>query len=216
VTKTLTFLHTSPAHIATFEQLLAELAPDIPVQHLVDVRLLDDARTFGLTPDLTERIARTLDAAGAAVVVCTCSTIGGAAEQAYRADGPAILRIDRPMAERAIAAGSRIIIAATLASTLAPTRQLLLDVARQAGKAVTLIDVLCEGAWAYFERDDQRAYLEAIAGCLRQAAPAGDVIVLAQASMAAATALCPDLGIPILSSPRLGLEAAIQAYRARP
>ena len=35
------------------------------------------------------------------------------------------------------------------------------------------------------------------------------MIVLAQASMAGAAALCPDLAIPILSSPRLGLEAAL-------
>jgi hypothetical protein len=32
--------------------------------------------------------------------------------------------------------------------------------------------------------------------------------------MAGAAALCADLPIAILSSPRLGLEAAIQIYRA--
>ncbi len=41
----------------------------------------------------------------------------------------------------------------------------------------------------------------------------GDVIVLAQASMAPAAQLCSDLSVPVLSSPRLGAEAAIEAYR---
>jgi len=46
------------------------------------------------------------------------------------------------------------------------------------------------------------------------AARAFDVIVLAQASMAAAEPFCADLPCPVLSSPRLGLLAAINAYRA--
>jgi hypothetical protein len=43
----------------------------------------------------------------------------------------------------------------------------------------------------------------------------GDVIVLAQASMAGAVALCEQVAVPILSSPRLGVEAAVQAYWGR-
>jgi hypothetical protein len=216
VTKTLTFLHTSPVHIATFDRLLAEIDPSIPAKHVVDESLLHDARAFGITSDLTQRITQTIvDAIAddAAVVVCTCSTIGGCAEQANHVTDRPVVRVDRAMAERAVATGKRIIVAAALASTLTPTRQLILDVADQAGKAVAIIEVLCEDAWSHFERGDQSGYLGAIAACLHQAAPAGDVIVLAQASMAGAASLCTDLPIPILSSPRLGLEAAIHAYR---
>ncbi len=57
-------------------------------------------------------------------------------------------------------------------------------------------------------------YWAEIAAALHRDAPAGDVIVLAQASMAGAAALCEDMAVPILSSPRLGLEAALRAYRA--
>ena len=32
---TLTFLHTSPVHIETFDALLKERAPDIPAAHVV-------------------------------------------------------------------------------------------------------------------------------------------------------------------------------------
>lgn len=212
--KTLTFLHTSPVHIATFDSLLAEIEPDLPVKHLVDERLLQDARTYGLTPVLIGRITQTIDQAiadNAAVVLCTCSTIGGCAEQLAQTDRP-VLRVDRAMAERAVALGTRIIVAAALISTLAPTRELLLDVAAKARTTISIVDVLCEGAWERFEQSDNAGYLQAIADSLHATASQGDVIVLAQASMSGATTLCADLPIPILSSPRLGLEAAIQAY----
>lgn len=214
--KTLTFLHTSPVHIATFDRLLAELAPTIPARHIVDESLLEQARAAGLTPALEQRVTRVIaeELAGeAAVVVCTCSTIGGCAERAGHAAGGPVVRVDRAMAERAVAMGERIIVAAALASTLAPTCRLIDDVARRAGKSVALSEVVCEGAWVHFERGDHAAYHQSIAASLR-AAPPGDVIVLAQASMAGAAALCADLPIPILSSPRLGLEAAVRAYRA--
>ena len=215
--RTLTFLHTSPVHIATFDRLLAELDPGIPARHVVDESLLRDARAHGITAELEQRITRTLRDAiadDAAVLVCTCSTIGGCAEQVDHGTDRPVVRVDRAMAERAVATGARIVVVAALASTLEPTRQLIQEVAEQASRAVTIADVLCEEAWPHFERGDQSGYLASVAACVRRAAPAGDVVVLAQASMAGAAALCADVPIPILSSPRLGLEAAIQAYRA--
>jgi hypothetical protein len=148
------------------------------------------------------------------VVLCTCSTIGGCAEELGRTADAPVLRVDRAMAERAIALGPRILVAAALASTLKPTRALLLDAAARAGKAVQLSELLCDAAWERFERGDQPGYLAAIAERLRAAAVSADAIVLAQASMAGAADLCADLPIPILSSPRLGLEAALRAYYA--
>src|SRR5258708_28023093 len=78
VPKILTFLHTSPVHIATFNGLLAEIDAPIPVKHIVDESLLHDARTHGITPDLQQRINKIiLDAMtdDTGVLVCTCSTI---------------------------------------------------------------------------------------------------------------------------------------------
>src|SRR5262249_12230261 len=109
MTKTLTFLHTSPVHIATFDRLVAEIAPEVPVRHMVDESLLSEARAAGaITPDLERRIHATLRDAieqDAAVVLCTCSTIGGRAEDLGRVAGAAVLRVDRAMAERAAALG---------------------------------------------------------------------------------------------------------------
>ena len=35
MSKMLTFLHTAPVHIPTFDDLLAELAPNVPARHVV-------------------------------------------------------------------------------------------------------------------------------------------------------------------------------------
>lgn len=217
MSQTLTFLHTSPVHIPTFDRLLAELAPDIAVRHIVDESLLQEARAAGtITPQLKQKVTDTIFGAiaqNARILLCTCSTIGGCAEEIGRQTTTPILRVDRPMAERAVRLGSHILLAATTASTLAPTRALIFDAAQHLDKTVQVIDVLCESAWTKFERGDQEGYLQEIANQLRHVAPSGDVIVLAQASMAQAAMLCLDLSIPMLSSPRLGLEAAVQAYR---
>jgi hypothetical protein len=219
VTKTLTFLHTLPIHIATFDRLVAEIDPAIPVRHVVDESLLQEARAAGaITPELERRIGarvrQAAEAEDAAVVLCTCSTIGGSAEQSGGQLDQPVLRVDRPMAERAVATGSRIVVAAALASTLEPTSELIRDAAHQIGKAVQISEVLCDSAWPKFEQGDQAGYAREIAACLHESPLEGDVIVLAQASMAPAAELCADLGVPILSSPRIGVEAAVAAYRA--
>jgi hypothetical protein len=215
--KTLAFLHTLPLNITTFDHLLAEIDPTIPVRHFVDESLLQDARAYGITDELEQRIERRVRDAMAddvAVVVCTCSTIGGSAEQVDMGAAHPVVRVDRAMAERAVEIGKRIIIAAALASTLVPTRQLIQEVADQRGRKISISEVLCAEAWPYFANGDPESYYTAIAACLHEAVLEGDVLVLAQASMAGAAALCADLPMPILSSPRLGLEAAIAAYRS--
>jgi len=66
------FLHTSAAHISTFQTLLDTLAPDIAAEHFVDAALLPDARTQGLDePSLVPRIhpaMRTATGSGAYVL----------------------------------------------------------------------------------------------------------------------------------------------------
>ena len=214
---TLTLLHTAPANLATFEQLLAELAPDVPAKHVLASDLLDEARAHGITRDLRARVGETVSLAvdnGASVVLCTCSTIGDCAEAASLPAGAAVLRVDRAMAEAAVAIGGRIGVAAALESTLAPTEDLLRQVAADAGAAVALPRILCTAAWPLFEAGDRDGFLAAVAASVRAYSVGCDVVVLAQASMAGAADLLVDLPIPVLSSPRLGLRAALALLTA--
>ncbi len=209
----LTLLHTAEVHIDTFNRLGAEIAPGLELHHVVEPNLLAIARARGLTAALAEQVQAVLVAArrhGAKVVLCTCSTIGGLAEAAAQSAGCLVLRVDRPMAEAAVALGGRILVVAALASTLQPTRQLLESVARAADVAPEFSEAVCDGAWKLFERGDLSGYLAVVESHVRARAMGADVIVLAQGSMAAVAESCADLGIPVFSSPRLGLEVAIR------
>lgn len=200
------FLHTSPAHVPTFEALLAELYPGPAALHVVDETLLADAREHG--PEVVaERVAAHLvglRGRGAGIVCCTCSTIGDVAER-VAPDLP-VFRVDRPMAARAVAAGRRIAVVTAVESTLLPTRDLLEQEARAAGRDVDVRLVVSDGAWERFEAGDQDGYLARIADTARRMAVPADVVVLAQASMAGAEPLLEDLPVPVLSSPRLAVE----------
>ena len=211
----LTLFHTAATNESLFAALLQEIAPDLPVRHIVDETILPEVRETGVTEQIQDRVTKTILAAineGSAAVLCTCSTIGGCAEAAQAFTNKPVQRVDRAMAEKAVNIGSCIIVAAALASTLEPTRELILDVAKRAGKDIELIEVFCSTAWPKFVAGDRAAYFADIAAELRNVAQQGDVIVLAQASMAGAESLCQGLPIPVLSSPRLGVEAAVQAY----
>ena len=211
-----TLFHTAASNEALFTIILNEIAPDIPVHHIVDETILPEARASGVTEQIQQRVTQTILGAinaGSEVVLCTCSTIGDCAENVQQLTAKPVQRVDRAMAEKAVSLGPRIIVAAALASTLSPTRELVLDAARRAGKVIEIIELFCATAWPKFEAGDREGYFADIAAELRKVAAQGDVVVLAQASMAGATAHCEDLPIPVLSSPRLGLEAAVQAYR---
>lgn len=206
----LAFLHTAKVHVETFSKLVAEISPNISVRHDVNEGLLEQARKTGITPEMETRICKAMQEAastGASVVVCTCSTIGGIAERSGQGFTP--MRIDRAMADEAVNLGQRILIVAALESTLGSTRDLVEDSARKLGKNPDIQVLHIQDAWKYFEAGDSPAYLQTIAQALRENWQAYEVIVLAQASMAKVIALCEEIEIPILSSPELGVNAAL-------
>ncbi|MBB2945238.1 hypothetical protein FB565_004971 [Actinoplanes lutulentus] len=221
---TIGFLHTADVHVETFERLVAELAPGWAVRHVVDESLLADARVDGVTPAIAERVrGRLAELTETDVVVCTCSTIGATAEQDNA------LRADRPMADAAVAMGRRIAVVATVESTLEPTMALLRESATNAGVQVTLLPSPCLSAWQHFESGDHESYHAAVADHVRTiiAGADADVVVLAQASMAPAadllttptgpTALTAPAGLPglpVLTSPRAAVSAAISKVKS--
>lgn len=210
------FLHTAEVHEVTFSRLLQEISPEDTAVHLTDPSLLTDARRrHEVDDDLRLRIgARIGELAdrGAARILCTCSTIGGPAEEVGRTGGVDVLRVDRPMAEQAVAGGSRIAVVAALASTMAPTRDLLQETADGAGRAVSIVDAPCLAAWSHFEAGELDRYFATLAAHLEGLDETTDVIVLAQASMAPVEALV-SLSSLVLSSPRPAVLALVGSSR---
>jgi Asp/Glu/hydantoin racemase len=210
--------HTVDSNARLFGALLAELAPDIPLDQRVRPDLLAAAQPRGLTPAIRRGAALDmleLADAGAPVVLCTCSTLGPAAESAADLTDAAVLRVDRPMIDRALDLGPRVAVAAAVASTLGPTRDLLERAARERGMALAVQEILAADAWPFFQAGDTASYVERVAATIRAQLGEADAVILAQASMAMAAGLLSDLPVPVLSSPRLGAEAAVTAYRQK-
>lgn len=149
----LALLHTSPVHVPVFDALRDRQRPGLTLRHTVAPELLDRARREGpgtVADEIAEVVRRAADE-GAGAVLCTCSTLGAVAETVPAA--VPVLRIDRPMAEAAVArAGDgRITVAAALASTLGPTADLVTEAARRAGHRPRITTLLVPGAWDLFE-----------------------------------------------------------------
>jgi hypothetical protein len=214
----LAFLHTAHVHVETFSRLVRDVDPTIPVRHEVQESLLADALAAGtITDGIRSAIAAVVQAladGGAKVIVCTCSTLGGVAEAVPVSDC-VVMRIDRPMAEQAVASGRRILVVAALRSTLPPTGALLRQIASDAGRSIDVVEVLCGRAWRLFELGDHPGYAGEIAKTIEATALPGDVVLLAQASMAPAAERVRHLGLPVLSSSKSGVEAAVSRYRLR-
>ncbi|WOX20756.1 aspartate/glutamate racemase family protein [Streptomyces solicathayae] len=208
----LALLHTSLVHVPVFDGLRDLDHPGLELRHLVSEELLARARAEGpeaVAGDVARLMGEAV-AAGATAVLCTCSTIGGVAEAAADALGVPALRVDRPMAARA-AAADRIVVVASVASTLEPTVGLIRE---EAGSRTPRIATrLVEDAFELFEAGDREGYLDAVAAVV-DAVPEdqAEVIVLAQASLADVAERVTTRR-PVLSSPRSGLAAAAGVAR---
>lgn len=209
VTPALALLHTSPVHVPVFEGLRDEEHPGVELRHLVHEDLLARARVEGpdaVADDVEALLVRAV-AEGASLVLCTCSTIGAVTEARAAAVGVPLVRVDRPMAAAAVAAGRSVAVVATLHSTLGPTRALVEEEAARAGRPVDVTTVLVEGACERFEAGDREGHVRLIADAV-DALDGVDSVVLAQASMAEAADRA-TLPVPVVSSPRVGLREAV-------
>ncbi|MEU6314197.1 aspartate/glutamate racemase family protein [Streptomyces sp. NPDC047014] len=202
----LTLLHTSPAHVPVFDALRDRDRPGAVLRHLVAPELLDRARTEG--PDAVAPAVRELLAGCGSPVLVTCSTLGAVAESLAPALGVPVLRVDRPMAAAAVRSGGRILVLAALASTLAPTLDLLAEEALAAGvRPAGIRTRLVPGAWERFAAGDA-AGCHALVAREADAATGADVIVLAQVSMAGAARLVTTR-VPVLAAPDTGFAAGL-------
>jgi glutamate-1-semialdehyde 2,1-aminomutase len=210
----LTLFHTTTANVEAFRKLFAEIAPEIPLRHVVRADLLERAiENGGVSPEIDADTRAAIEESlnGSPLAMCTCSTIGASADGVSRPEAR-VLRVDRPMAEAAVRAGERVLIAASVATTLQPTVDLVVEAAKGHGAAISIRTLYLPECWPLYQSGDKEAYWQAIAGRIREdlAGPERrvDSVVLAQASMAGAQPLLADLGVPVLASPRLGVQAA--------
>lgn len=208
-------LHTADVHVETFNTLFAQIGVEVELTHKVRADLLDRARSEGTEAVRNETLAELSELAAADAVICTCSTLGPVADMVAQST-PHVFRIDRPVMERACQTGPNIMVAICLDSTRDATLALLHDVAAEVRRTISPRLVLCQSAWLYFESGDMQGFATEIAETITRDLAEGaqaDCIVLAQASMRVAQPYLEKLAIPVMSSPLLAAEHAIEIAR---
>ena len=207
-------LHTSFVFVSVdpvITDLLAELVPDAEIAHFVDSDVLATVVREGSVSTASAsrmvHLAQAAEAAGADLILSACSSLGPGVDVAAEQVSVPIVKIDTSMAVQAVGAGDRIGVLATVPTTLAPTAAQIQGVADREGKSITIETRLAEGAFDVLMAGDRAKHDELILANARDLATRVDVIVLAQASMWRMTdTLREQTGVPVLSSPRLGVQ----------
>ena len=156
-------------------------------------------------------LAQAAESAGADVIFSACSSVGPAIDVARRLVSVPIVKIDDAMTASAVETADAIGVLASVPTTLPPTRALVEEKARAAGRDVTVQERLCEGAFSVLMSGGRDRHDAMVPDGARALATEVDAIVLAQASMARlAPAIAEAVGKPVLSSPRSGAEDAVR------
>lgn len=204
-------VHTAMALVEPLTKTFAELLPEVNVNHIADSSLIKEVIANNqVTPAVRRRLLAYYNAAadaGADVVFNTCSSVGDVADYGNTYCRIPVFRIDQPMAAEAVANYNRIGVISTLPTTLDPTCRLLKNEARKAGREVTLVEGLADGAFAAGQSGDGETHDCLIAEAAQRIANDVDMFVLAQGSMARMEQRLSELtGKPVLSSPVLGVK----------
>ncbi len=200
---TITLLHTTEAHRATFDALRDGIAPDTQLRHVLRPAWL--MRAQKADPTLEADLAAVIGRA-TGPVICTCTTLGPMAEAL------GAMRVDWPMMQQAAALGGPVMLAWCVDSTADPSVALLDRALSATGTPQKVLPLPLPQYWPLFEAGEADAFRAVIAGEIRQAVTAHPEVrgvILAQVSMAGAEARLTDLGVPVLTSPEAGLRAGL-------
>lgn len=214
MTKTLALIHTSATLVPVFQELTDKHLGDkgLKIFNIADDSLIKNTIERGaLTPDTSRRVVgyvSSAEEAGADYILVTCSSIGPAVEMAANLVKIPVLRVDQPMADKAVQMGKKIGVVATLPTTLEPTSDLVRRRAIVAGKEIELTSKLCEGAFEALMGGQPEVHDEKVATALKELSQQVDVILLAQASMARVVGQLAeeDKKVPIITSPELAVQ----------
>jgi len=212
--KTLGLIHTSATLVPVFQELTDKYLADkkLKIFNIADDSLIKNTIERGkLTPDTARRVVghvASAEEAGADFILVTCSSIGPAVEMAAELVDIPVLRVDQPMADKAVRMGKKIGVVATLSTTLEPTSDLVRRRATLAGKDIELTSKLCEGAFEALMEGNPEVHDEKVATALKELSQQVDVILLAQASMARVVDQLSeeDKKVPIIASPELAVQ----------
>ena len=197
------------------KELINSVGDEISFVSFEDSSILNEIREKGYVTSSTS--AKLLELyckailEGADVILNACSSVGEVADSVQsfsKYSGIPIIRIDEEMCREAVLRGKKIGVMATLSSTLNPTKNTILRIARETNKRVEIIECLIEGAFGLNQDEFKSKMLE---NALK-ISDSVDVILFAQGSMAYCENLiyekCKKI---VVSSPRFGAKAIKEA-----
>lgn len=211
-TRTLVLVHTVPLLVETFDHLGKKILPGVRFKHVVDEPMLERIRDRGhLSPQDAARLQTHVELAHeihAGAVLVTCSTVSPCVNELPSQNSIPVIKIDQAMLARAVGAGARVGVVATVTTTLEPTQQALVAEAEGRGKTIETQMVFVPDAFAALSGGDGARHDSLVKQVVLDLAPGVDAIVLAQASMGRVLEVfAPDeCRVPILTSPETALR----------
>ncbi len=210
--KKVAFLHTVVSLAERLKKLIAETLSEVKIFHVVDESLLQDMMSVGrLTPSIVRRLCYQVvlaREAGANLIMVCCSSISPGVNVARQIVDVPVLKIDDPMAEKAVEIGDTIGVLSTASTTLTNSSELVKSKAELKGRPVKIKSVLCEKAFQALVKGNIKQHDRLAMEAALQLAKNTDVVVLAQASMShLACRIQKETKTPILTSPTLAIAA---------
>ncbi len=160
--------------------------------------------------------------AGVDAIILTCSTMNRAYKtvQAHveKFNVP-IIQIDEPMMEMAVENGGKVLVVATLDTTVKSTIALLEETAKKNNKSIEIEGAEVNDAFALLGSGKIQEHNEVIAKAIRNAQKKDkiDIVVLAQLSMAVFSLSYPDpvkeFGIEVLNSAETGFQRVAEVLQ---
>ena len=207
----LVYTSTTPELIELVEKEVGDVLPrETEVASYQDPSILAEVRDAGYVtaPPAARLVGMYMTAVseGADAILNLCSSVGEVADAAQdiaRYTGIPIVRVDEEMCREAVRQGKRIGVMATLPTTLNPTKNTILRVAREMNRQVELVDALVDGGFG-LDQEQFKALMSEYAGTI---ADKVDVILFAQGSMAYCEEYIHEKYGKVLSSPRFGAAA---------
>ena len=212
--KKVVIIHTSFISVDTLNGLFKEILPTIQVHNIVDDSLLPEIMQNGCVTDSVKKrylayAKQAEEEIHADLIFNQCSSAGPAADYAQTLIHTPILKIDQAMAEKAVEIGNKIAVIATIGTTLNPSISLIKKVAEEKKSNAVITPFLQEDAYeALFLYHNAALQNKILIDKLWEIQNDYDVIVLAQGSMVTLLDDLKDYPLPILTSPRLGVERA--------
>jgi aspartate/glutamate racemase len=149
-------------------------------------------------------------------VIVTCSTMNRSyptVRKALEKYKVPLVQIDRPMMEKAIKRGGRVLVVATHGPSVKSTQLLLQETAEDLGKTIEFSGLHTEVPWEHLAKFDIEKHNQALAKAVSERIKKEkfDSVVFAQLSMTAFLLSYPEpekeFGLPIYTSGQCGFEA---------